>query len=462
MPLPSSSIVLLSLLVADPTPRLPVSGDLSGSESDPIALAEDGADTTAKEPTPSAEPPSSGEVPSAPAPSPRETSGEEATESDSEEAKKKQKATPSEPEAPESEPPRAAEPAPPGSAADTSTIGGFSVGLGAAESPETKKDEVVEDKGVSVAAPDEQGTRVVGVFVTGAAQVDVGSGTFVIDEASRNEYVAWNGVLIPGYQFRDRTRLSLVASLTQELTQSDTESTAHQLQLSDLRIGVSRPIYVFEKTETQLFGELYGYAPTSRASRFDGLYTALDARLSIQQPVGNFFFSYRTAFRKNFHRYVTPVLSEEDAVDQNNLRTEIAREGGNEIVNAGIAIGGQNNVSFTWSNQLLAAYSFNDKLSVSALYVLAHGWTYESFPRDELTSQNAVAGRGRRDSSATDLSVSYQLLENLGLSGGIHTVSTPRGSDTRSLRFPFYEFSGAELNYSTFYVSATLTEKIPL
>jgi hypothetical protein len=184
----------------------------------------------------------------------------------------------------------------------------------------------------------------------------------------------------------------------------------------------------------------------------------------LQQPVGDFYFSFRTAFRKNFHQYSTPVLSEEDiATDEaNGLKTELARQAGNERVDAGIAVGMQNNVSHTWSNQLLAAYSFSDVLTLSLMYALGHGWGYESYPNDELTAVGAQGGSRRGDSSTADISLSYQAKDNFEIAAGVRTIASPRTADDKAIRFPFYEFDNAELNLSVFYLSATLTEKIPL
>jgi len=292
----------------------------------------------------------------------------------------------------------------------------------------------------------------------------MGSGTFVVNESSRNEYIAWTGALVPGYQFADRTKIQAVLAISQELTQNDGDSVPHQLLLSDPRLSVSRPIYRWEGSKTQITGEIGAVAPLSLRSQFEGLYTGVDARLSLQQPAGDFFFSFRTAFRKNFHRYSSPILDEEDIVadEQNGLRTELARAAGNERVGAGIAIGMQNNVSHTWSNQLLAAYSFTDKLSLTLIYALGHGWGYESFPNDQLTAAGAQGGSRRGDSSSADINLAYQALDNFEISGGVRTLTTPRTADDKALRFPFYEFNNAELNLSVFYISATVTEKIPL
>lgn len=332
--------------------------------------------------------------------------------------------------------------------------------------PEAGNKDPTEDKPVeeTTTAPTAQGSRIVGAFVAGSTDIEVGSGTFVINESSRNEYIAWTLGLAPGYQFADRTRIELSMSASQELTQNDGDSVPHQLLLSDLRLSVSRPLYRWESTKTQITGQVGVVAPTSLRSQFERLYTAVSASLSLQQPVDDFYFSFRTAFRKNFHQYTTPILSEDDIeTDQaNGLKTELARQGGNERVQAGIAIGMQNNVSHTWSNQLLAAYSFSDTLTLSLMYALAHGWGYESYPNDELTAAGAQAGSRRRDASTADISLAYQAKDNFEIAGGVRTMTSPRTADGKSLRFPFYEFDNAELNLSVFYISATLTEKIPL
>jgi hypothetical protein len=294
----------------------------------------------------------------------------------------------------------------------------------------------------------------------GGPEVEMGSGTFVVNESSRNEYVAWSASLMPGYQFSDRTRIQLSMGLSQELTQSDSASVPHQLMISDLKLAVSRPIYRWD-SGTQISGAIGAVAPTSLRSRFEGLYTAVDARLLFQQPLGDFFFGFTTSFRKNFHQYTSPILTASDLNASGGLRTALARENGNERVAAGIAVGSQNNTSFSWTNSLLVAYSFTDKLSLGVMYALATGWAYNSYPRDNLTAVGAVPGNRKGQASTADVGFTYTALDNLALDAGVRTLTTPRTADGKSLRFPFYEFSNAELNLSVFYVAATLTEKIP-
>jgi hypothetical protein len=330
--------------------------------------------------------------------------------------------------------------------------------------PEAEQDTTKDKPKEETTAPTAQGSHIVGPFVAGSTDIEMGSGTFVINEASRNEYIAWNLGLVPGYLFKDRTKIQLSVGLSQELTQNDGDSIPHQLLLSDVKLSLSRPLYRWDSSKTQISGDIGVVAPTSLRSQFERLYTAATASLSLQQPVGDFYFSFRTAFRKNFHQYSTPILSEDDIVaDQaNGLKTELARQNGAERVDAGIALGMQNNVSHSWSNQLLAAYSFNEALTLSIMYALGHGWGYENYPNDQLTAVGAQGGSRRGDSSTADLSLSYQAKDNFEIAGGVRTMTSPRTADDKALRFPFYEFNNAELNLSVFYVSATLTEKIPL
>jgi hypothetical protein len=114
------------------------------------------------------------------------------------------------------------------------------------------------------------------------------------------------------------------------------------------------------------------------------------------------------------------------------------------------------------SNSLSAFYQATDKLGLSISYNLSHSWTYESFPLDEYSGVGAKGGRGRRDSHGGSLSANYQLLDQISLGLGMATGGPTRTADDKHIRFPFFNFSGPESNMTTFFVSVTYTESIPL
>jgi hypothetical protein len=309
-----------------------------------------------------------------------------------------------------------------------------------------------------------------GLSIAVGTQMSFGQSTFQTGAGyARDPMVDWSLSLAPGYFFSDGTRISANASLSQELTLSGGDDDPHTMILSDVGLGVSRPLYSF-KGGPALFGSLSMQIPTSESSRVESLVTSLGARVSASQPVGPVFLSLGTGFRKNFHRYTHPVrdprtgdeLVTRDGLVVEDVVTGISRFGGSELAGATYFDGESNNTSMVFSNSLSAFYPATEKLGLGLSYNLSHSWTYESYPLDEMSGVGASAGRGRRDSHGGTVFANYQALHQLAFGLGMATGGPTRTADDKRIRFPFFNFEGEESNMTTFFISATYTESIPL
>jgi hypothetical protein len=114
------------------------------------------------------------------------------------------------------------------------------------------------------------------------------------------------------------------------------------------------------------------------------------------------------------------------------------------------------------SNALSVFYPVSESVGLGASYNLSHSWTYESFDLDEQSGVGARAGRGRSDSHGGSLMVNYFPSARFALTAGMGTGGPTRTDDDKRIRFPFFNFSGPENNLTSFFVSVTLTESIPL
>ncbi len=301
-------------------------------------------------------------------------------------------------------------------------------------------------------------------------QMSFGQSTFQFgSEYTRDPMVDWSISLSPSYMFSDGTRLSASASLSQELTQSGGDDAPQTFIFSDVGLSAGRRLYKFEHGPS-LFGSLGMQLPTSEGSRADTLLTSLGARLSASQPIGELSLSLGTGFRKNFHEYTHPTrdpstgrgLTTRDGLVVDEVVTGIARLNGSELAGATYFDGESNNTSMVWSNSVSLFYPATEKLSFGISYNLSHSWTYDSYELDELSGVGARAGRGRRDSHGGSLSADYQALKQLGFGLGMATGGPTRTADDKRIRFPFFNFEGPESNMTTFFISATYTEAIPL
>jgi hypothetical protein len=309
-----------------------------------------------------------------------------------------------------------------------------------------------------------------GLSVAIGTQMSFGQSTFQVGGGyARDPMVDWSLSLSPSYMFSDGTRVSASASLSQELTEANGDDDPQTLVFSDIGLSVGRSLYRFEGGP-QLFGSLSMQLPISESSRIETLRTSLGARLSASQPVGPVFLSLGTGFRKNFHEYTHPTrnpntgdpFTTRDGLVIEEIVTGIARTGGSELAGATYFEGESNNTSMVWSSSLSAFWPVSEKVGFAISYNFSQSWTYESYDLDELSGVGAAGGRGRRDSHGGSLSASYQPWDQLSFSVGMGTGGPTRTADDKRIRFPFFNFEGAESNMTTFFISATYTEAIPL
>jgi hypothetical protein len=309
-----------------------------------------------------------------------------------------------------------------------------------------------------------------GFSIAVSTQMSFGQSTFQTGSSyARDPMVDWSLSLSPSFLFSDGTRLSAGASLSQELTQSNGDDDPQIFIFSDVGLNASRPIYRFEKGP-MIFGSLSVQVPTSESSRVESLITSVGARLTASQPVGGVFLSLGSGFRKNFHEYTHPVrdpragdeLVTRDGLVIEEVVTGLARSGGSELAGATYFDGASNNTSMIWSNSLSAFWPVSEKLGLGLSYNLSHSWTYESYDLDELSGVGASGGRGRRDSHGGGLFANYQALDHLAFGLGMATGGPTRTADDKRIRFPFFALEGPESNMTTFFISATYTESIPL
>lgn len=310
-----------------------------------------------------------------------------------------------------------------------------------------------------------------GLSISLGGSLGVGTSSFVVNGGTAsNPLMDWSLSFVPSYSFSDSTRISASASVNQELTTSDSDDAPHTLLMSDISLGVSRPLYRFEGG-ARISGGLNLRIPTSTSSRVDTLVTSLGANLSAAQPVGKFAFSLNTGFRKNFHRYTHPVrdpntgggYTTKDGLVVEDVVTGLSRTGGAELAGNTYFDGETNNTSMVLSGSLGASYVLNDYFSFGASYGLSTSWTYESFALDEMSSPYATEGRGRRDSQTGTLSANYQASDKFSFGLGMVTAGGLWSADNQRYRFPFFAVEGgAESNLTTFFINATYTESIPL
>lgn len=286
--------------------------------------------------------------------------------------------------------------------------------------------------------------------IVSSLSTSVGQGSFVANQGARNAYWDWSLSLTPMYTLMDGAiNISASMALNQELTDSDGDTVNRRLLISDVSLGASHMIGLIPGVDVAVIVAARAFFPTSLASQAQTLVTGLRGGLTLMRSFGPLQVMYSGGFRKNFHEYQSPVYDVED-VDDNVF---IAREGGNERVDALLYTGGGNNISYSFSNSLSLNLRIWGGLTANASYQISNGFTYASYEKDEMASVNARAGRGQRDSFSTNLSVSYPL-PHVFLTLGISNSASPYKDDLSGLRFPFWDFDNEADNLSTIYLNA--------
>lgn len=292
--------------------------------------------------------------------------------------------------------------------------------------------------------------------IHGLLDTSLGQGTFVSNEYARNEYVAWLLQATPNYRFNEELSFSARASIIQELTENDSDTRDQRVLLSDtrLRAGYMLPQIPLANIDPSV--GLNVWLPTSLASQFESLIFAPQFTLGLSRTFGPITVSYIGAFRKNFHQYSSPT------VDPSNFDEDVylAREGGNERINAFTYSPGGNNVSYAFTNGLSVDWQIIEPLRTSVSYMIVNSFTYNSYEKDDLAAPAAQAGRGQRDAYQAVIDVSYSINDMFGVSTGILTVGTPKQYDNDGFRFPFWDFKSEAMNLTTLYLDFTVTHSL--
>lgn len=281
----------------------------------------------------------------------------------------------------------------------------------------------------------------------------LGQGSFVADEYARNTLFAWAASFAAAYYPLRGLTLSTFVKLVQELTSSELDSHRQQLFVSDVQLRARQALGTIPAIDTRAAIEARLYLPTSLVSRYETLVAGTQLRFALNRELGPFSLGFLGLFRKNFHRYQSPVVDGDGDMPPVFVRTG----GAEDLRGPSVAIGG-NNVSFSMYGLLGLSYAPIEELVLSIYYGLARAYTYNRYERDELTSQNARTGRGKRDTSSAGFEVAYRLDQRFTFSLGVMTAASPKSEDNGSFRFPFYDLESTASNLTLFYLDVTMTQ----
>lgn len=284
----------------------------------------------------------------------------------------------------------------------------------------------------------------------------LGAGTFVADEYVRRSAYDVSLSLSPYWRITPMMRLSAGVSFSTSLVENyDSDATyKRRTTMSDISLGLNHfKLWDIPRTGIRIGGGVSFSFPTSPQSRFRQLYLSSRATVSLSRSIGPVYLAYNLGFFKNFNRYTTPAIDQQDVGDH----VVLAHYQGNEQLTTDLIAVGGNNTSFGVMNSFMASWSIYGPLSFTAMYGINNSWTYNAFPKDDLSSSYAVGGRGQRDSQQGVLDLTYQIRRELSVSLGTQTMVAPKTADNKDVVFPFLNLSNNYRNNTYFYLSVTGT-----
>lgn len=235
------------------------------------------------------------------------------------------------------------------------------------------------------------------------------------------------------------------AAMSQYLTAGGGRNEVQEFRFQDVELSASWAGYTFEATDIKFAPSLSVGLPASTISRYESLWadTSLGLRFSK-----NFFKKVTIAYTLSgtmfFHEYTSPAVSLEKIGYENALYRA------NELLSSThIAVDGYNS-QFGLSNSLSVRVPIWSTLTASVGYGLNTYWTYHHDNNDEFASEFACVGRCTTQMSSGSVSLGYGINDWLSVSAGLSSRQAPKTADNKSFRFPFWNFTGAAANMSSF------------
>ena len=254
-------------------------------------------------------------------------------------------------------------------------------------------------------------------------------------------------VISPSYKLDDFSFAGEVI-WTHWLTPGGGLNGPYEFRFDDISLSASWSGYTIEAIDTNVSASYSLGLPTSDVSQTSSLIVSN----SLSGSVSRTFFdklslSYSLAGSWLPHQSTSPT-GDVDVVD---IYRENERHGDRAVI-------GGLNTEFALTNSLAASFTVWEDLSLSASYALTKYWTVYQDNDDEFTPRGVEGintGRSTVDILSTSVNLSHPIGEYVSLSGGIRTQMQPKTSDSHSLRFPFWDMSGAPRNSSARQIAGT-------
>lgn len=299
----------------------------------------------------------------------------------------------------------------------------------------------------------------------------IGSGSFY-SGAYHDPYVSTSLYVRPTLDLGTRFKLAASARLyaEEEFTLPDNPNGRRFSPYDAWLSLVARNLHTFDAPKLVVGGVLRAILPISYESRYANLLVGLAIGPTFtrefdfgRDPAPERRFKLSLTFIELFTKYLRSrdirgngpgASSGCQGTGSAGLRPgSVAVSAEGPAVGSSDTCGGPVNSSFGLRHAFVAALA-RDKLSLSLTLLIDNSFLYE-VPRDAATSQNAV-DQGRSDLTWGVVAVSYAITDHFSANLGLSSLQPALDAQSKNLRFPFFDFSGANANnYTQVFVSLT-------
>jgi hypothetical protein len=297
----------------------------------------------------------------------------------------------------------------------------------------------------------------------------VGSGTFY-SSGYHDPYVSTSLYLRPTYDLGTRFKLAVTARLyaEEELTQPDNPEGRHFTPYDGWLSLVAKDLHTFETSKLVVGGVLRVILPLSYESRWANLVAGLVGGATLGR---DFEFGSDPAPERRFKLSVTLIELYTKYLHTIDFHGNPpgASTGCRGFVAAGAVAASAEGASVAASDRCGGPYNFDFGLRTAGTISLTRGkWALGltllvdntflyDVPANQFTADQTV-NRGREDFTWGILSLTYSLTDHFAVNAGISSLQPALDAQSKNLRFPFFDFSGATANnYTQAFVSLTGT-----
>jgi len=287
------------------------------------------------------------------------------------------------------------------------------------------------------------GTRIYqGMFVNLENTDDNLSSPYAADTSG--SYSRWSNVysIAAGYKLDD-FNFGARAVASHWLSRAGGINEPNEFRFQDMVFSAGWSGYNIEAIDTRFSAKYDLSVPTSTVSQTANLIVGNYVGLSLSRTfVRKLSLSY--TMTGGWTPHSTTIATVDSDVAQIYREDELV---GNEVA----AVGGYN-TEFSLSHSFSASLPVWDKLRASASYSYGSYWTYDRADADDEFSSDIEGiqqGRNYGDGISATAGLSYPINDHFNVSGGISTSQSPKTSDNKGFRFPWWNFTGAAANRSS-------------